>query len=74
MLDITSEDIQLYKDVAYGKENRLSSEQVLALGQPMSPSLQMFKLFVYLLKRIEVLEAKNANRENAARVANAAGR
>jgi|HubBroStandDraft_6_1064221.scaffolds.fasta_scaffold1722652_2 hypothetical protein len=51
-------DLELYKDVTTGERTRLSLEDCEKLGQPPYPGFMLFKMFVYLLRRIEALEKK----------------
>ena len=56
--------IELYKEAT--KNGQLDAEQVIALGQPPAPGLRIFKVFRYLVQRIEAVQQPSEEAINKA--------
>ena len=59
----TDRFIEMYREVTKG--GQLSEAEVLALGQPPAPGLRIFKVFKYLLQRIEAVQQPGAEQIRA---------
>lgn len=60
----TDRFIEMYREVSKG--GQLSEAEVLALGQPPAPGLRIFKVFKYLLQRIEAVQQPSEEAINKA--------
>ena len=60
----TDRFIEMYREVSKG--GQLSKAEVLALGQPPAPGLRIYKVFRYLLQRIEAVQQPSEEAINKA--------
>lgn len=58
-MDVKNEHVTEWKYIT-GKEGHIGESTIHALGQQAFPLTTIFKVFSYLLNRIEAIEQKNA--------------